>query len=173
MLKLSKFAMIVDRLFLGIILTKIAIIPSINFVTNLYDQVLLEMDHNNYLAISKPLVKEVNKIFLFVEDANDKFSENIDLNKWSKNPINIEKIIGYLIFLALIWESPMVLYHFLILSSNQIKQSKKTAGLKKITLHEAKYLTLIHTVVWKQNPHKKLESTFSISKQFDFMDKTD
>jgi hypothetical protein len=166
-LKVSKFTNIVNRLFLGLVLTKLLIIPSTKVVSNLFNHSLNETDFISQLT--RPINQEIFLIFTFIQDAND-FSESMEVSKLG-NRVNIEIILGYLIFISFLWESPIFFANYLILISDKINKANKASNLKKLNLQKANYLAPLDTVIWKQNPNTSSITTFLISKQLDFEDK--
>lgn len=155
----SLFSKTVDRLVTGWFLTTVFVVPSIRITISSIDSVMATTlnfaELHNVPIINKGL-KKINKVLLFVEDADTKFSQQIDLEKWLKNPINIEKILGYLIFLALIWESPRIFYFLVINHTHKLfikNSSKKLSSTLETT--KIKKLVTSDSVVWKQNPYSK------------------
>jgi hypothetical protein len=168
-LKTSKFTMIVNRLFIGLILTKTLMVPSTEIVTNIFSKSLNETGLIS--SFTRPIVQEMLMVFNSIGDANE-FSENLDLSKLG-NRMSIEKILGYLIFMSLIWDSPIFFGNYLLLLLDKMKKANKTNDLKKISLRSAKYFAPTDTVVWKQNPNNSSEATFPISNKIDFAEQKD
>ncbi|MBC7472621.1 MAG: hypothetical protein H7196_05195 [candidate division SR1 bacterium] len=154
----SLFSKTVDRLVTGWFLTTILIVPSIGITTNNIDSIISTTQNfaeSNNIPILASGLKKINKVLLFVEDADTKFSQEIDLQKWLKNPINTEKILGYLIFFALIWESPRAFYFYIVAPCKKLFDARLNKK-SQVPLNINNFYKLSSNfIIWKANPHKE------------------
>jgi hypothetical protein len=157
--KQSKFTSIVNRLFLGLILTKVLISPVIKYTTEQSDGFVSTVHQgclNSPLScFQKDLIIEIQVVLEFIQEADINLTRPTLGKKTFNYSISIERILGYLIFLTLIWELPKAFYFYIVNPAKRLLKVKgDSTNVSPADIIGFKKLPLPSLVIIKQNPNR-------------------
>jgi hypothetical protein len=140
MLNTKTFGQFVTRIFVGLVLTKAVIMPVVTSVKEISETAgAWSALHCSGLSITcqfRTAFDETDVVLGFVTDAD----YNLTIDTSEKRNLSgfptIEQILGYLIFLALIWETPAIAFRLLNKTTQLLFEWNKAEEQRQLNLQK-------------------------------------